>query len=44
MPTFGLSDDEATTLVKYFSALDDEPFPYETLETPTPTRAELASR
>ena len=41
MPTFELSDDEATTLVKYFSALDDEPFPYETLETPTPTRAEL---
>ena len=41
MPTFGLSDDEATTLVKYFSALDDEPFPYETIETPTPTRAEL---
>ena len=41
MPTFGLSDDEATTLVKYFSALDDEPFPYETLETPTPTLAEI---
>jgi mono/diheme cytochrome c family protein len=41
MPTFGLSDDEATTLVEYFSALDDEPFPYETLEVPTPTRAEL---
>ncbi len=41
MPTFSLSDDEATTLVKYFSALDDEPFPYETLETPTPTTAEL---
>ena len=41
MPTFDLSDDEATTLVKYFSALDDEPFPYETIETPTPTRAEL---
>ena len=41
MPTFELSDDEATTLVKYFSALDDEPFPYETLETPTPTAAEL---
>ncbi len=41
MPTFELSDDEATTLVKYFSALDDEPFPYETLETPSPTRAEL---
>ena len=41
MPTFDLSDDEATTLVKYFSALDDEPFPYETLKTPTPTTAEL---
>ena len=41
MPTFGLSDDEATTLVEYFSALDDEPFPYETIEVPTPTRAEL---
>ena len=41
MPTFGLSDDEATTLVSYFSALDDEPFPYETLETPTPTSTEL---
>ena len=41
MPTFGLSDDEATTLVEYFSALDDEPYPYETLEVPTPTRAEL---
>ena len=41
MPTFGLSDAEATTLVEYFSALDDEPFPYETLEVPTPTRAEL---
>lgn len=41
MPTFGLSDDEATTLVKYFSALDDEPFPYETLELPAVTRADL---
>ncbi len=41
MPTFGMSDDEATTLVKYFSALDDEPFPYETLEPPLSTRAEL---
>ncbi len=41
MPTFGLSDDEATTFVKYFSALDDEPFPYETLELPVATRAEL---
>ena len=41
MPTFELSDAEATTLVKYFSALDGEPFPYETLETPTPTSAEL---
>ena len=41
MPTFELSDDEATTFVKYFSELDDEPFPYETLKTPTPTTAEL---
>ena len=41
MPSFGLSDDEATTLVKYFSALDDEPFPYETLEMPSATRSEL---
>ncbi len=41
MPTFDLSDDEATTFVKYFSALDDEPFPYETLEIPVATRTEL---
>ena len=41
MPTFDMSDEEATTLVKYFSALDDEPFPYETLEPPKSTSAEL---
>lgn len=41
MPTFGMSDAEATTLVKYFSALDDEPFPYETLAPPMSTRSEL---
>lgn len=41
MPTFSLSDAEATTFVEYFAALDDEPYPYETLEMPTPTRAEL---
>ena len=41
MPTFGMSDDEATALVKYFSALDDEPFPYETLAPPMSTRSEL---
>ena len=41
MPTFGMSDEEATTLVKYFSALDDEPFPYETLEPPESTLTEL---
>ncbi|MDE0638327.1 MAG: c-type cytochrome [Candidatus Poribacteria bacterium] len=41
MPTFDMSDEEATTLVKYFSALDDEPFPYETLEPPMSTSAEL---
>ncbi len=41
MPTFDMSDEEATTLVKYFSALDDEPFPYETLEPPMSTSTEL---
>lgn len=41
MPTFDMSDEEATTLVKYFSALDDEPFPYETLEPPESTSMEL---
>lgn len=41
MPTFDMSDEDATTLVKYFSALDDEPFPYETIEQPMSSRAEL---
>lgn len=41
MPTFGMSDEEATTLVKYFSALDNEPFPYETIAKPEPTAADL---
>ena len=41
MPTFGMSDEEATTLVKYFSALDNEPFPYETIAKPKPTAADL---
>ncbi len=41
MPTFDMSDEEATTLVKYFYALDDEPFPYETLAPPESTSAEL---
>ncbi len=41
MPTFDMSDEEATTLVKYFSALDNEPFPYETIETPMSTQAEI---
>ncbi len=41
MPTFDMSDEDATTLVKYFSTLDNEPFPYETIEQPTSTRAEL---
>ena len=41
MPTFDMSDEDATTLVKYFSALDDEPFPYETIEQPISKRAEL---
>ncbi|MCY4402446.1 MAG: c-type cytochrome [Candidatus Poribacteria bacterium] len=41
MPTFDMSDQDATTLIKYFSALDNEPFPYETIELPTSTQAEL---
>lgn len=41
MPTFDMSDSEATTLVKYFSALDNEPFPYETLPEPEYTAADL---
>ena len=41
MPTFGLSDNEATTLVKYFSSLSDEPFPYKTITLEPATRADL---
>jgi len=32
MPTFGLSDGDATALVRYFAALADEPFPYTYLD------------
>lgn len=31
MPTFGFPDEESTDIVKYFSALDRQPFPYETI-------------
>lgn len=41
MPTFGLSDSEATTLVEYFSSLSEEPFPYMTIALEPATRAEL---
>ena len=41
MPTFGFSDEEATALVKYFSALDDEVFPYETIALQPVSRREL---
>ena len=41
MPTFRLPDDEATALVKYFSSLSDEPFPYETIALEPATRADL---
>ena len=41
MPTFGMSDDDATALVEYFSALSDEPFPYETIALQPLTQAEL---
>ncbi len=41
MPTFGFSDEETTALVKYFSALSDEPFPYETITLPPMAQADL---
>lgn len=41
MPSFGLADEEATALVKYFSALDDEVFPYETIALQPASRREL---
>lgn len=41
MPTFGLSDSEATALIKYFSSLSDEPFPYETIALASASRADL---
>ncbi|MCZ6678778.1 MAG: c-type cytochrome [Candidatus Poribacteria bacterium] len=41
MPTFGFADEEATALVKYFSALSDEPFPYETIALQPAMREEL---
>jgi hypothetical protein len=31
MPTFGFSDGDAADVVRYFSALDKQPFPYETI-------------
>ena len=30
MPTYGLSDEEASTLTKYFAAVDNEPYPFYT--------------
>ncbi len=41
MPTFGFPDDEATDLVKYFSAQDRQPFPYETLPPKQMTAGEI---
>ena len=41
MPTFELPDDDATGLVEYFSALSDEPFPYETIALHSPTQGDL---
>ena len=41
MPTFGLSDEDATALVTYFSELSDEPFPYETIAPVATSRAEI---
>ncbi len=41
MPTFGFSDEDTTALVQYFSALSDEPFPYETITLTPMTQANL---
>jgi cytochrome c2 len=43
MPTFGFTDDEANTLIQYFSALSASPFPFETPPGPPPSRDEMAS-
>ncbi|MBI2870272.1 MAG: c-type cytochrome [Candidatus Omnitrophica bacterium] len=41
MPNFGFDDKEVTGLVAYFAALDGEPYPYESFETPAPTEEGL---
>jgi mono/diheme cytochrome c family protein len=43
MPTFGFADWEATALVAYFAALDEEPYPFEGFETVRPTHEERVS-
>lgn len=42
MPSFGLDDAAATTIVSHFAAADREPFPFETRDERRLTAAELA--
>jgi mono/diheme cytochrome c family protein len=42
MPTFGFSDEETNTLLRYFTALSDAPFPFET-PPHVPPAADLAA-
>jgi mono/diheme cytochrome c family protein len=39
MPSFGFSDADGTALVHYFSAKDDKPYPYVTVDLPAPPPA-----
>ncbi len=41
MPTFGFSDEQATTLVRYFSADAEKPYPYQTVVRPPESTEEF---
>ena len=43
MPTFGFTDGEANTLIQYFSALNESPFPFQTPPAPPPGLQDLAA-
>lgn len=43
MPTFGLSDDEATDIVRWFSTRDSERFPYESVDPAPPVNSAEAT-
>ncbi len=42
MPTFGFPDADGAALVRYFSAKDDKPFPYVTVDLQPPPPARIA--